>query len=264
MIPAQQRKNLLVGLREAPWLSIGVVLAFDLLGTFLLFASVHPLVVVFLPWLLVIGLGIFLLGKLHFSDLGIFPSKIFPAILYGLIIWFIIQLLIVVVLFLSQGKLTLGEVSPGYLVDQLLFFAIAEEIIFRGFLFPQLYLKLNRTKKISPKALWAALFLSQLIFSLYHIPHRLANNTPILDLLFQLLLLWVSGLLLCYVYLRSQNLLVAVVVHALGNAPTIMFAYDVLPWYVVSLIVWVSSIAVVEIGRRLLSQQKETGNVIPS
>jgi membrane protease YdiL (CAAX protease family) len=245
-----KNSDYLTNLREAPWLSIVIVLGFDLLGTFLLFIRVHPLVVVFLPWLLVIGLGIFLLGKLRFSDLGIFPTKIIPAILNGLLLWFMIQLIIAVVLFLFQEKLILGKVSLGYLVDQLLFFAIAEEVIFRGYLLPQLYLKLKRTKIFSAKSLWAALFISQLIFSLYHIPHRLANNTSLQDLPYQLLLLWISGLLLCYVYLRSQNLLVAVVVHALGNAPTILFSYDVLPWYVVTLIVWVASIALIEIGQR--------------
>ncbi len=137
------------------------------------------------------------------------------------------------------------------LVDQLLFFAIAEESIYRGYLFPQLYLKLKRARQFSAGAYWTALLLSQAIFSLYHLPHRLANNTPIEDLPFQLVLLWFSGLLLCYVYLRSQNLLVAVVVHALGNAPSIIFSHTTLPWYVITLIVWTAAIAVIEIGRRL-------------
>ncbi len=239
------------GLREASWLSIGIVLVFDLLSTLLLFANVHPLVVVFLPWVLVIGVGIFLLGKLRFSDLGIFPARIIPAILCGLIIWCIIQLLAAAALFFLQGKTSWGSVMPGYLVDQLLFFAIAEESIYRGYLFPQLYLKLKRARHFSAGAYWIALFLSQAIFSLYHLPHRLANNTPIEDLPFQLVLLWISGLLLCYVYLRSQNLLVAVVVHALGNAPSIIFSHTTLPWYVITLIVWTAAIAVIEIGRRL-------------
>jgi len=239
------------GLKKAPWLSIGIVLVFDFLCTFLLFVNVHPLVIVFLPWILVIGVGIFLIGKLRFSDLGIFPAGILPALLYGVAIWCLIQLLAAATLFFSQGKISWGSVTPGYLIDQLLFFAIAEEIIYRGYLFPQLYLKLKRARQFSAGAFWIALFLSQAIFSLYHIPHLLANNTPIEELPFQLLLLWVSGFMLCYVYLRSQNLLVAVVVHALGNEPSIIFSHATLPWYVISLIAWVAAITAIEIGRRL-------------
>jgi membrane protease YdiL (CAAX protease family) len=212
---------------------------------------------VFLPWILVIGVGIFLLGKLRFSDVGIFPAGILPALLYGVAIWCLIQLLTAAALFFSQGNISWGSVMPGYLVDQLLFFAIAEEIIYRGYLFPQIYLKLKRARQLSAGAFWIASFLSQAIFSLYHIPHRLANYTPIEDLPFQLLLLWISGLLLCYVYLRGQNLLVSVVVHALGNAPSIIFSHVTLPWYVITLIAWVAAIAVIEIGRLLqLSQRK--------
>ena len=253
--------NFLDGLREAPWLSIGVVLVFDLLSTLLLFVNVHPLVVVFLPWLLVIGMGIFLLGKLRSSDLGIFPARILPALLYGVAIWCLIQLLAAAALFFSQGNISWGSLMPGYLVDQLLFFAIAEEIIYRGYLFPQLYLKFKRAKNFSAGAYWIALLLSQAVFSLYHIPHRLENNTPIEELPFQLVLLLISGLLFCYAYLRSQNLLVAVVVHALGNAPSIIFSHATLPWYVITLIVWVATIIVIEIGRfiPLLHYQRKSG-----
>jgi membrane protease YdiL (CAAX protease family) len=257
MTSSHQLGSFLDGLREASWLSIGTVLVFDLLSTLLLFANVHPLVVVFLPWVLVIGVGIFLLGKLRFSDLGIFPTRIIPAVLYGLVIWCMIQLLVTAALFIIQDKISSGSVMPGYLVDQLLFFAIAEEIIYRGYLFPQLYLKMKRAKQFSSGAFWIALFLSQAIFSLYHIPHRLANNTPIHDLPFQMVLLWISGLLLCYVYLRSQNLLVAVIVHALGNAPSIIFSHATLPWYVITLIVWAVTISAIEIGRRLPFHQRK-------
>jgi len=250
MIPHCRCGSSLDGLREASWLSIGVVLVFDLLGTLLLFTGVHPLAVVFLPWIFVIGLGVFALGKLRFSDLGIFPAGIIPALMSGIAIWCIIQLLTVAALFFAHDNITLGSIAPGYLVDQLLFFATAEEIIFRGYLFPQLYLKLKRTTTSPVGACWTALFLSQAVFSLYHIAHRLAGNTPIGELPFQLVLLWISGLMLCYVYLRSRNLLVAVVVHALGNAPSILFSHTTLPWYVTTLIVWAAALSVIEIRRR--------------
>jgi membrane protease YdiL (CAAX protease family) len=218
---------------------------------------VHPLVVVFLPWIFVIGLGIFLLGKTRLSDLGIFPAKIIPAILFGLGLWVTIQIIVVATMFFLKGKLNWQTVSLGYLVDQLLFFAIAEEIIYRGFLFPQFYLKFLRIKQDSVMALWGTLFVSQAVFSISHIPNRLVNDTPLQDIPFQLLLLLISGLFFCYVYLRSQNLIVAVFVHALWNFPTILISYDVLPWYVVNLIVMSASIILIEIWQRIATKGKE-------
>jgi membrane protease YdiL (CAAX protease family) len=136
-------------------------------------------------------------------------------------------------------------------VDQLLFFAISEEIIYRGFLLPQLFLKFAQTKPASRIAFWAALLISQAIFSISHIPHRLVNDTPIQEIPFQLLMLLISGLFFCYVYLRSQNLLVAVFVHALWNYPTIMISSAALPWYVVNLIVMGVAVLQLEAWQRL-------------
>jgi membrane protease YdiL (CAAX protease family) len=246
----------LAKIREASWLSLAVVLVLDLLSPLLLFTQAHPLAIVFLPWIFVIGLGILLVGKQRFSDLGIIPAKIIPAILFGLGLWVIIQIIVVVSMFLLEGEINWQTISIGYLVDQLLFFAISEEIIYRGFLFPQIYLKLSQAKRASGKAFWGALFVSQAIFSFAHILHRLANHTPIQEIPFQLLLLLLSGLFFCYVYLRSQNLLAAVFVHALWNFPTILISYDALPWYVVNLIVMGAAIILLEAWQRLAIRRK--------
>jgi membrane protease YdiL (CAAX protease family) len=216
-------------------------------------------VIVIVPWVLVIGIGIFLLGKLRFSDLGIFRAKILPAILFGFGYWLTLQVIISLAVFLLEGRLAWEKVIPGYLFDQLLFFALAEEIIFRGYLFPQVFLKFNRSSKNPGRAFWGALLVSQTIFSLSHIPHRLVNNTPLQDIPYQLVFLFISGLFLCYIYLRSLNLLVAVAVHAIGNAPTVLFSYDVLPWYVVNLLGMVSAIILIEIWQRQLPPKQGAG-----
>lgn len=247
------------GLRGTSWLGIGFVMLFDLLSLFLLFTETLPLVIVILPWIFVIGIGIFLLGKLRFSDLGIVPAKIIPALLFGLGYWLILQLVFATTMFLLDGQVSCGTVMPGYLVDQLLFFALAEEIIFRGFLFPQVFLKLKRDGQNQKGAFWGALLVSQVFFSLTHIPHRLINSTPTQDIPFHLLLLLVSGLYLCYVYLRSQNLFVAVIVHALGNFPTTVISHNSLPWYVINLIMMGTAIFVIEIWQRISASKEEGG-----
>jgi len=260
MTPVQTHHTYLTGIREASWLPLAAVLILDLLSPLLLFTPVHPLVTVFLPWIFVIGLGIFLLGKLHFSDLGIFPAKIIPAILFGLVLWVTIQIIVAATMFSLEGKLNWQTVSIGYLVDQLLFFAIAEEIINRGFLFPQFYLKFNRARQNSGRAFWGALLLSQVIFSISHIPHRLVNTTPVQEIPLQLLLLLITGLFFCYAYLRSQNLFAAVFVHALWNSPTILVSYDTIPWYVVNLIVMVASIILIEFFHRFSFNRRGMNN----
>lgn len=250
-------------IREVPWASIGAVLILELLGLLLFLAQPHPLLVVLFPWPTVIGVGVFALGRLRPHDLGIAAGKILPAALCAIGLWLAIQVAVAGILLLGEGELSWERISLGHLVDQLLFFALTEEIIYRAYLLPQLLLKLKRFIRHPAGAFGAALVASQGIFALSHIPHRLASNVATNEIPFQLLLVFMSGLFLCYIYLRSRNLLVAVAVHALGNYPTILFSHDRLPWYVVNLLVMLVGLMVVEGWRRIDTkiQQPPAGSV---
>lgn len=244
-------------IREASWASIAVVFLFDFLNLFLLFTPAHPLLIVFMPWILVVGLGIFALGKLRFSDLGITVQKIIPAIFCTLGIWVVIQMVFGIALYLMEGQISWQAVLPGYLLDQLLFFALTEEITFRGFLLPQSFIKIQKTGKFPLSPFWVALLISQAIFALSHIPHRLVNSTPVNEIPFQLGLVFLGGLFLSYVYLRTQNLLIAVGAHALGNYPTILFSHDQFPWYAVNLMVMGVTFAFVETWHYFATRKKQ-------
>lgn len=55
-----------------------------------------------------------------------------------------------------------------------------------------------------------------------HIPHRIHEHLPWADFPVNLALTGAFGLLFCLVYLRTGNLLVAVIVHAVSNVPALL------------------------------------------
>jgi len=226
------------------------VLIFELLHLLFFLTQPAALLTVLLPWVFVIGIGIFFLGKQRSVDLGLTIPKILPGALCTLALWLAIQVVFALVMLILEGKLSREVVTAGNLVDQLVFFAFAEEIIFRGYLLPQFFLKIRRTGTRPSTAVILAMLSSQLIFSLSHVPHQLVNGVSWQEIPFQLLLIFIGGLFLCYIYLRCQNLLIAVGAHALGNYPTILFSYDRLPWYVVNLTVTIVTFTVIEIWQR--------------
>ena len=86
--------------------------------------------------------------------------------------------------------------------------ALWEETAFRGFLLPQLYLKLSGHRWVR---LWGALLLSQIVFAAAHIPaHVMIRHLTGLPLLRMLLLQGFAGILLGLLYLRTRNLWIAI------------------------------------------------------
>jgi membrane protease YdiL (CAAX protease family) len=178
---------------------------------------------------LVIMLG---LGRLRLYDVGLVRRNIIPGILYTVGLWAVAQLI-----HLSAGLMTNGSVTfnsewltygvgfmIGLLLTQIFGNALFEEIAYRGFLFPQLYLKLERLRDRPWKRVFAALLISQTAFALSHIPNRIYLGMSAGDILVDLLMLVGWGILYTLLYLRTDNLFLVVGVHALGNTPTTVFA----------------------------------------
>ena len=96
--------------------------------------------------------------------------------------------------------------------------AMWEELAFRGFLLPQLYLKLPGQHWAR---LWGALLLSQIVFACAHIPaHIMLRHLWGSALLQMLALQGFAGVLLGLLYFRTRNLWIAIGIHGLANAPT--------------------------------------------
>nr|WP_240955921.1 CPBP family intramembrane glutamic endopeptidase [Wenzhouxiangella sp. XN79A] len=105
--------------------------------------------------------------------------------------------------------------------------ALFEESFFRGFLLPQLYLRLGVIASERMR-LAAAVVISALVFSPWHLPTLLINQDLEPTALFaQLVNLFGAGVLLAVLYLRTGNLWVTMAVHALVNAPTLLLASPV-------------------------------------
>lgn len=162
------------------------------------------------------------LGGLALPDLGFRRDKLLEGIVVTLAVWAAMQLWP----FVASGSAELARTwsDPGigptlrWAAVMFLFTALWEELAFRGFLLPQLYLRLPGAHWLR---LWAALLLSQVIFASAHIPaHVILRHLSGGALLQMLVLQGFAGLLLGLLYLRTRNLWIPVGIHGLANAPT--------------------------------------------
>ena len=185
--------------------------------------------------LVVVGGVIFGLGRLRPAEVGLITSKLPEAIVVTALLWAVTQALIATGAWLSLGEVPINPrwaergvtVVIGALIAQLFGNALAEEIIYRGFLLPQTWLKLRGGLPARPGwRLVLAILISQSIFALSHIPNRIFNGMTPAEMLPDMLMLLVFGAYYAFLYLRTGNLFIAVGVHALANAPTSIVQSD--------------------------------------
>lgn len=158
------------------------------------------------------------------GDVGWRPRLLLPAAFAGLVLWLLMQA--PALLALREGatlrlapawQAGIGH-ALGPLLAQLAATALVEETVFRGWLWPQLSARLSAHVMPGAATLLAAV-LSQAVFALLHLPMLLGGEGPVAG---TIVLLFVTGLVFVAVYAATGNLFVAVAVHALGNAPTLL------------------------------------------
>jgi hypothetical protein len=180
-----------------------------------------------------VALGVtMLIGGLRAWDIGLAWEKLTAGALVVFGLWIVMQLIGILFGLVVSGQVALSPIwAPdkltliaGELIAQFLGNAFAEEVIFRGFLVTQVYLMLKGNISGRGWRVTAAVLISQLIFSLSHIPQRLTGSYTPLSLLLNLLLVWGYGILFAVLYLRTENIFIAVGVHALANAPVTIVA----------------------------------------
>ena len=196
-----------------------------------------PTLVFYLLSILLIVIILFILfGKLKLKDLGIELAKIRQAFLVLILLWIIINIVFAISSLIVDGAVNWHSswnekgilVVIGVFLGQIFGNAFYEEIAFRGFLLPQLYLKLNGFYKNSiKKKILLALILSQLYFALIHIPHRLANDIHGSALIIDLIVTFIMGIIFALYYLRTKNLLLVIGIHSILNYPTALVASPV-------------------------------------
>ena len=190
---------------------------------------------------LVVGLGMILLliygvclrlGRLRPYDIGWIPAHLRSGIIFTLTLWAAAQVVHLSAGLAAQGSIALAPsvesqgfgVLLGILIGQLFGNALFEELAYRGFLFPQLYLRIHGSGERPWMRFVITLLISQALFALVHIPNRLYMGMTLSELSPDLAMLIGWGVLFTLVYLRTDNLFIVTGIHALGNAPTTLFA----------------------------------------
>ncbi|QDW66628.1 CPBP family intramembrane glutamic endopeptidase [Luteimonas granuli] len=181
---------------------------------------------------LLLGLGmlglVFGPGRQRPGGLGWRLDALPPALAATLLLWLAMQASTILAACLEgvpptwQAGWARGGMLPGALLAQLLGTALVEETVFRAWLWPQL--ALQAASRVPVRWAWMlALLLSQALFALLHVPARLAAGAAPAELAGMVLALFATGLVLALMYAATRSLFFVVGVHALGNAPTLLF-----------------------------------------
>lgn len=171
------------------------------------------------------------LGRLRPADVGFRWSDAPRALVVSLVLWLAAQAVAVVLTWIGPNALAPNPLWArrgllgvlGLLLAQVLGNALLEEVGYRGFLLPQLCLRLGWVAG-PRRRLALAVVISQTLFALMHVPTRLWEGVTGPELAGSLLVVFALGLLLALLYLRTGNLPLVVGVHALMNAPTLLVA----------------------------------------
>jgi uncharacterized protein len=183
---------------------------------------------------LVIGVVVLWFGRLRPAEVGLLWSDLPRAIALVLLLWVAAQVLGLALALATADTLQLNPLWErrgasgvlGLLLAQVLGNALLEEVGYRGFLMPQLNLRLSWVA--DPRRRMAlAVGTSQALFALMHLPNRLRQGHTGADLAWSLSVVFALGVLFAFLYLRTGNLLIVVGVHALVNTPTLIIATPV-------------------------------------
>jgi membrane protease YdiL (CAAX protease family) len=173
---------------------------------------------------LTLELAIFLgLGRLALRDVGLSARGLFGGLAVAFWIWLAVQVVLAIGALVHGDGLALAPHLDRYearlLVDQVAGNALAEEVIYRGFLMVQLVLLARRFA--SRRTAWiVGLVASQACFALTHIPQRwIVMDLHGAPLVANLAFTAASGLYYALIYVRTGMLGVAIAYHALDNLP---------------------------------------------
>lgn len=175
---------------------------------------------------------IFTLGKLKPGDIGLTTIDLPAGIFVPLGVWILLQLIIVIILaisgtaFVYSDDLSMDKLTStlGIIIAQVFGNAFVEELMFRGFLMPQLYLSFGGRKEfVDWKILLAAIIVSQIVFALIHIPNLNRLTVPGGTVPVKLLVIFIMGMFFSLLYYRTGNIFICIGLHTLINTPMSIF-----------------------------------------
>lgn len=134
------------------------------------------------------------------------------SVIVGILLPLIMQLLPVLYNGYKLKILALNLIPFNFLIAFCT--ATTEEILFRGLFLKEFQKKLPQLK---------ANILTSALFTGIHIPIILINNSDIYGVIFSLMIIFVSSLVYGIVFLKSKNLIPAILVHAFNNFTLSLF-----------------------------------------
>lgn len=151
------------------------------------------------------------------SDLGIFGERLRGGLCVLVAGWLGIQLVRVVAALVTGQGLVAGHTRwvIGAALAQLLGNALVEEIVHRGLIFPQLYQRI-RARSDRERVL-RAVVLGSGIFAVNHVLMLINRGYAAHEVAAGLFVLALTGCFFAAIYVRTKNLFVVIVVHALTN-----------------------------------------------
>lgn len=184
----------------------------------------------------VVGVIMLWLGNLTWKDIGLVWNRLPAGLALTVATWILAQVLAVVGGLVTTGEIrehpTLGlrqlHLTLAALISHVLAVSLLEEVAYRGYLLPQIYVR------FSPRryglALGGALVLSQGLFALLHIPLLMFAGMATGFLPFAITGVGIMGIAFSLMYLASGNLFFVMGVHTLVTAPTALFAFPGPDW----------------------------------
>ncbi|MDX1531575.1 MAG: CPBP family intramembrane glutamic endopeptidase [Rhodothermales bacterium] len=175
---------------------------------------------------LLVGVVMVGYGGLRLRDLGLSGDHVPTAVIVTLFVWGGVQAVLSVLAASAQFEPALNpevaigpERFSGKLLETTLGSAFIEEVMYRGFLVPQLYLLARAWTPSRTVQAAVALGLPQLYFGLNHVPAALRMGIPASEAAVYVVHVILVGFLFAAFYLRTGNLFVAIAAHALVNNP---------------------------------------------
>lgn len=192
---------------------------------------IHPILLYDLISLVIICFIIFGWGHLKLREVGFLKTALKPAMLFFLCFWLMAQVSFALLSWVRAGTLEWNIAWEqgwagviGLLIAHLFGTAIYEELAFRGFMLPQLYLKLGgSTANQTRKHLVYAILASQIVFSLVHLPVLIYDKLSFGIIVARLGACLFLGIIMALIYLRTSNLFLVVGIHALIDTKTALF-----------------------------------------
>ena len=166
-------------------------------------------------------------GGLRLHNLGL-TLQLSRAAIFTALLWALTQAALAIWQIATTGEISWSsawrEPGPTLVLGELISLfgnALYEEIVWRGFIFVQLFLLLKQREV--KRALLKSLLVSQGLFALMHISFQLITWSFTRSELSQFLTTLLVGVILAVVYVKTNNLFIAVGFHALFNGPVQLF-----------------------------------------